>query len=638
MENYKFVSARKDWVSDSFLKVSNYGTDTFNALSSTGLVDSILSKDLFDDLLKELKQKGRSDRGSVQRYAGYATMNQKFDTEHSITAPQKIGSMTKAYAEKMVAFTSLIGEFCQKFGLEVPYSDDNIRNTDWAQRLCGMFGVEGKNTIEQCTFALTCLDSDDGEEPVLFGAHVDHLNDPQWSEVFCVYKHFYVGGKLYRLAAIAYSRSIIRKFRFKEIAYGCLRDKLMSYLRSPTNLTRLNISLETCVPLDITLYCSVDGISYRRNVPCLDKAGFYSGFVDAILKVWDGVHIEQACELLILVGWIPTATTFQKIMTSWEQTGQCPKGILTIEYIEQSVRLYGGLSNGPGHRCQPWMNRPLLFGAIVDGLNTLRDALIECINSHKTLESEEMSYVSLHKRMCSIGGVGGLGAQHIIGVASLLNLIPAKYQAIATIATNTNTAKRVRKLYNLSSVVLEKQKSEIAVMTGLSEKIVESGYCEMIREEDYISAGDTPHEPFDECRHAVIMEERQKNPPHPDIYFHKQILRTERGGILIEICWDVNGEVMTRELPFLGWTVLKKADETAVGWWSAPLSSRDFHTIIATSRLHGHGGSDAIGGDVKLRAYIRKKVTHSGIGIHSGLEQRLKERKSMSDIFCLQFK
>ena len=55
--------------------------------------------------------------------------------------------------------------------------------------------------------------------------------------------------------------------------------------------------------------------------------------------------------------------------------------------------------------------------------------------------------------------------------------------------------------------------------------------------------------------------------------------------------------------------------------------------IIATSRLHGHGGSDAIGGEVKLRAYIRKKAIHSGIGVDRGLEQRLKERKLMSGIF-----
>ncbi len=627
MKDYSFVSSRRDWTKDSFFKVSNHGSATYNNLSSTGLVDLLLSPDLFDDLLKELKKKGRSDRGSVQRYAGYAsTLNQKFDEDHSVTAPQKIGSMTEEYVEKMVAFTSLIGEFCREFSLGVPYSDDGTRNTDWAQRLCGMFGVKGKNTIEQCTFALTCLDVGSDEEPLLFGAHVDHLNDPQWSEVFCVYKHFYYEGRLYRLAAIAYSRSIIRKFRFKEIAYGCLRDRLMSYLRSPTNSDRLNISLDTCVPMDPSRYIREDGISYRKSVPCFDKAGFYSGFVDAILKVWDGRSIERACELLILVGWIPTATTFQKILTGWEKDGLPPDDIWTLAYIEQSIRLYGGLSNGPGPRCQPWMNRPLLYGAIVHGLQTIRNVTIGCIHCSLSPRSEDMSYVALHKTLCSIGGVGELGAQHIIGVASLLNLIPAYYQTIATIAPKTKTAKKVRKLYNLSTVVLEKQKSEIASMLVLSEKVVESGYCEMFREADYLCSGDTPSQKFDEQRHAIVMADREKKPRHPDVYFCGQILRTVRHGILVELYRDSKGDSKIQEIPFGGWTVLKKANQLAIGWWNSS-SSRENSRIISTSRTHDEGYSDAIGRTVKLRVYTRKKVVHSGFGIHKGLEERLRERK-----------
>ena len=97
-----------------------------------------------------------------------------------------------------------------------------------------------------------------------------------------------------------------------------------------------------------------------------------------------------------------------------------------------------------------------------------------------------MSYVKLHTTLCSIGGVGELGAQHIIGVASLLNLIPPYYQTVATIAPKTKTAKTVWKLYNLSAVVLEKRKSEIALLLGLSTKTVEQGYCKLFREADYL--------------------------------------------------------------------------------------------------------------------------------------------------------
>ena len=88
---------------------------------------------------------------------------------------------------------------------------------------------------------------------------------------------------------------------------------------SPTNCKRMNILLDTCVPVDPAQYIKEDGILYRKSVPYFNKAGFYSGFTDAILKVWDGSSIERVCELLVIVGWIPTATTFQKILTGWKK-------------------------------------------------------------------------------------------------------------------------------------------------------------------------------------------------------------------------------------------------------------------------------------------------------------------------------
>jgi hypothetical protein len=42
--NYKFVPADADWTDDSYLKVSNQGTETFHHLDATGLVESILSE------------------------------------------------------------------------------------------------------------------------------------------------------------------------------------------------------------------------------------------------------------------------------------------------------------------------------------------------------------------------------------------------------------------------------------------------------------------------------------------------------------------------------------------------------------------------------------------------------------------
>jgi hypothetical protein len=617
--DYKFVKSSADWSADQYLKVSNYGSHSFSRLSKTGLVDSILDDKLFADLQAELVKTGRSDRGSVQRYAGYATMNQKFDSIHSITAPQMIITMDKVYVQKMVDFTSLIKSFCREFKLTDPYSDDPIRTHDWSQRLCREHKVDGENLIEHVTFALTCLDSDASTTPIIFGSHVDHLNDRQWPEVFCVYKHFLKDGKLYRLAAIAYSRSIIRLFRFKDQGYHVLHKKILSYLRSPTNKDRINLSLESCVPGDASKYQEMNGVSYRKSIPYLDKAGFYSGFADAILKVWDGKNVERLCELLILVGWIPTASTFQMILTEWQSRPYLPPENWTLAYIDDAVRSYNGISNGPGPRCRPWMNRPLLQGKLVDGLFTLRSALLNTEKGNK-----DLPYARLHKMIQEIGGVGPLGAQHIIGVASLLNVIHPRYQSIATIAETTMTAKKVKQLYNLSAVVLEKQKYEVAMELGCSEKIVESGYCEMFREEVPTLSGDIPREYFDEISHAAVIKKRMENPQHPDMYFKGQILRTVKDGVLVELYRGEDNQELVRVLPYVA-LVTTKAGPTNTAWnqmkSTEELKMVEIHTSIK------HTSDVPIGGKEKRTKRARKKVTHTGFGVHTGLEELLKRRK-----------
>jgi hypothetical protein len=617
--DYKFVPSDADWTDDSYLKVSNQGSKTFQKLDATGLVDSILSDELFQDLLNQLKKKNsQSDRGSTQLYAGYASLNQKLDDIHSVTAPQMINSMNASYAKKMVEYTSLIRLFCSEFDVPMPYSDDPARTKDWSQRLCDVFEVDGINLIEQVTFALTCLDDDTNEAPLLFGSHVDQLNDQHWPEVFCVYKHFFKDGRLYRLAAIAYSRSIIRKYRFKDQAYECLKKKIISYLQSPSNKNRMQISMEACVPLDPDAYMKSDGIRYRTMIPFLDKAGFYSGFVDAILKVWNGVNLERMCELLILVGWLPTASTFQKILTEWSGRSHLPEGHWTLAYINEAVTTYKGLTRGPGHRCQPWMNRPLMQVSIMNGLITLREAIL---NTDKTTTA--LPYARLHQQITDIGGIGPLGAQHVIGVASLLGVIHPRYQTVATIAEGTTTAKKYKKLYNLSVVVLEKQKTEVAIETDLDEKTVEGSYCEMGREEPPTTAGDLPNPIFDEAAHTLLLESRERSPPHPDVFFHGQILRTVRNGKLVELLRDGESKEASKEIEYVppkqGTMGLKKS-----GWLTAK-SARYANVVIPTTITNAN--DDAIGRKVKRRIKTRKKVTHSGFGVHRGLEERLKAGK-----------
>jgi hypothetical protein len=194
---------------------------------------------------------------------------------------------------------------------------------------------------------------------------------------------------------------------------------------------------------------------------------------------------------------------------------------------------------------------------------------------------------------------------------------------MAAIAEGTTTAKKYKKMYNLSVVVLEKQKTEVAMETDLDEKTVEGSYCEMGREEPPTMAGDLPNPIFDESAHALLLEARRRSPPHPDVYFHRQVLRTVRNGKLVELLRDGEGKEATKEIEYLplqqGTKGLKKS-----GWLTAK-SARYANVVIPTTITNGN--DDAIGRKVKRKIKTRQKVTHSGFGVHRGLEERLKAGK-----------
>jgi hypothetical protein len=193
------------------------------------------------------------------------------------------------------------------------------------------------------------------------------------------------------------------------------------------------------------------------------------------------------------------------------------------------------------------------------------------------------------------------------------------------IGETTFTAKKVRKFYHLSAIVLDKQKFEIAEITGLDEKFVESGYCEMFREEPDLAVGDTPVMSFDEDSHAIVMEERTVKPQHPDVYFHGQSLRTVKNGKLHEMYRDSSDVCCIRYIPYIA---LLGKPPVSTDWWSAKGISKNVAArVINTSRKHEEACSKALGLKEKPRLQTRSKIKHSGFGIHHGLEKRLKECK-----------
>jgi hypothetical protein len=201
-----------------------------------------------------------------------------------------------------------------------------------------------------------------------------------------------------------------------------------------------------------------------------DKGEWYSsGFADAILSLngSNNLCLEQTLEVLLPCGWITTAVNYRKILQRWKHDG-CPihQETLTEAYLDEASRLFSGLTKGVGCRSQPWLNHSLTSSGIRTGLKRLRQIVEECNGSEKP------SYASIHQSLMMIKGVGSLGAQHLIGILSLIAVIPPEYGAFASIATTTNTAKKIRKYYGLTATECEHLKRAVASHLHINEAVL----------------------------------------------------------------------------------------------------------------------------------------------------------------------
>ena len=391
-------------------------------------------------------------------------------------------------------------------------------------------------------------------------------------------------------------------------AYGHLKTRLLDYLQSPANAYRHQLTIKHCHPVENANWIEGDGIKYRHTIPFFDKGGFYIGFVDALEKVCVGHSLERYCELAIVAGWISTAVNFQKILTEFSISQtllEDDKEVWTLKYLKKVIEQYNGVTSGTGARCRPWFNFSIRYGELIDGLKLLRKGIVES-------RKDDYTYASLQKGFCQIIGVGPLGAQHLIGVLSLGGVIPPKYQNIATMCGGTHTAKTILKYYGLSNTVSEKLKSEVAQELSISEKVVEAGTCEMFRESDFI--GNVDMYVFAEENHVATLLERQLRLDHPDTFFFGQIIYVVENNKRYKLKLDKDGKESKVYIPFCPLKV-------QTSWWVTVKLSRPVYDMeVKTSRNSFFKG-------MKPKQQLKRKaVTHSGFGIHAGLEDTLQER------------
>lgn len=456
----------------------------------TGVLPALHTLDLdevIDKLLEKTGKGHKSERGNVHIGGGFASENHQLGSD-AVTAPQPTKSVDIFLVRRMVAMTSILRSMAKAVpNFDMPFDNNELRNDRFAGYLCDHVGLprrtgngDAANVIEHMTFALTSLETD---PPVIFGAHVDQFNcrQPGYDMVVCIYLHFWdpATRKWYRLAIIAYSRGACHHFYLRDGSRSFLKQQLLDYHLAAPNwrktLTRLHVP--------------VMGKPPTYSLPCFDKCGFYSSFV-SVLRRLQSVHrlsLQRYSEILLVTGWLNTCSNFYGVVGAWCHPSKLPKTNLASTFIGIMVDRYGHVCNGKGPRMQVSFNFSIATSKLLKGCailyETLKGILVETKHDYQAT-------ISL---LAGIQGVGDLGAQHILAIASLCSIIPPFFCCTAQLCAGTRTAKGLAENYNIIPSVAKKLYAEIAEEVGVTVAYVENMTCEYPRENDPAK----PYSPFE---------------------------------------------------------------------------------------------------------------------------------------------
>jgi hypothetical protein len=191
-------------------------------------------------------------------------------------------------------------------------------------------------------------------KPQCFSCHVDNKNDPEYRDVWVVYKHvqdpkshlwFCVGNVFsYRKSCGDYMKRLSNGRYLKERQLGPYMEHYHSRRLSPT--------LDDFHPIE---YKDKPHEPIPR-LPFFDKvAGCMSSSIDAAALLiehnWWETNLQKIVEITTPIGWAHGFVNYPKVMKKWRWKGLPPvdwghNGNLTVAYVMECLQMFGGLNMG----------------------------------------------------------------------------------------------------------------------------------------------------------------------------------------------------------------------------------------------------------------------------------------------------
>ena len=498
----------------------------------------------FMKIIDLLDNKIICSRGNIAHNVGWHTLNFKFQGTINVPCHSTVTDLDKSNFKML---TKCFKKVFRNVINPLPFSTDPKRTREFANKLMHINCSKQssfddrkiENVFESMTYAITYLKN----ESTLLLPHIDSLNCSQqgYNAVFGMYfnmNHPKKKDTPIRLIILGYSRKSIHDFYKRLDKRRLLKSHLLSYYNLLGD--RKYLTIQNAIPYDSTRKEQ----SCIQHLPFVDKCGFYSIFVSCIYDLIhngkEKISFDQLLELMLPIGWLTTGTNYYKVIKSWEKHG-LPTGNLTIAIVHNLISIGGSISSGSGPRLQPYANK---YISKVD-LNSALICLKEVVISTNTSNNIDIEYV--YKTLTkNIKYLGFIGAQHLISSLTLLRIIRNPlFVREAFLLSNTNTEKKIKKIYSLSHKLTNILFNEISNehFEGCSRK-VENLCCEFFRD---------IKDPFQSIDHHCYLDSINKRTRssirYPDSFYSTQAIFIEDKNIIYRYQYSSSGKVVCEKVP-----------------------------------------------------------------------------------------
>jgi hypothetical protein len=293
-------------------------------------------------------------------------------------------------------------------------------------------------------------------KPQCFSCHVDDRNDPEYRDMWVIYKHvqdpnshlsFCVGN------VFTYCKS--RGDYMKWLSNGrYLKEWQLGPYLEHYHLQRLSLTLDNLHQIK----CKDKPLEPIPRLPFFDKvAGCMSLSIDAdvvlIDHYWWERNLQKIVKITTPIGWGHGFINYPKVMKMWRWNGLPPddwghNGNLTVAYVMECLQMFGGLNMEKFQQMTPFINSNLTVQHCLHTNNVVYKTICDILQKEDVDHDDEVMYHAASIQLMEAYLWKGIWAQHVLYLLGGLSIAPARFCANSEICIGTMPTRRSRVFYH----------------------------------------------------------------------------------------------------------------------------------------------------------------------------------------------